>query len=107
MTQKTEVWYAWQETLHLWNKWVAGVMQWCGINTWSHRCLEQHWRLGMYVVNLLKIVGFVVHLHGFLLAVMCIILPVTLRLTNLKFTHVTANLATGKLQLETLIFGNS
>ena len=54
-----------------------------------------------------KIVGFVVHLHGFLLGVMCLVLPVTLRPTNLKFTHVTANLATGKLQLETLIFGNS
>ena len=54
-----------------------------------------------------KVVGFVVHLHGFLLAVMCVVLPVTLRPTNLKFAHVTANLATSKLQLETLIFGNS
>ena len=54
-----------------------------------------------------KIVGFVVHLHGFLLAVMCVVLPVTLRPTNLKFAHVTANLATSKLQLETLMFGNS
>ena len=44
----------WKDFFHLWNKWVAGVMQWCGVNTWSHRCLEQHWRLGMYVANLLK-----------------------------------------------------
>ena len=46
-------------------------------------------------------------LRGFLLVVMCLVLPVTLGSTNLKFTHVTATRATGKLHLETLTFGNS
>lgn len=36
-----------------------------------------------------EIVGFVAHLHGFLLVVMCLVLPVTLGPRNLKLTHVT------------------
>ena len=61
----------------------------------------------MYIANLPRDVGPVAHLHEFLLVVMCLVFPATSRPTNLKFTHLTANLATGKLQLERLIFGNS
>ena len=62
--------------------------------TWSHGCLEQHGRLAMYVANLPRNRWACPHLH--------LVLPVALGPTNLKLTHVPANLATGKLQLETM-----
>ena len=61
----------WHGHFHLWTERVA-VMKRGGIKTWSHRRLEQHWRLGMYVA-----------------------IDVS-----------TTCMGSGKVQLETWIFGN-
>ena len=42
----------WHEILHDWNVRVSIFVGQAGLKPWSHTCLEQHWKLAQYAVNL-------------------------------------------------------
>ena len=42
----------WHEILHDWNVRVSIFAGQAGLKPWSHTCLEQHWKLAHYAVNL-------------------------------------------------------
>ena len=42
----------WHEILHDWNVRVSIFVGQAGLKPWSHTCLEQHWKLAHYAVNL-------------------------------------------------------
>ena len=95
---------------------MGGWQVWCGgvglnhgpIDVWNNNGIS-----GCILQICQGIIGPVAHLHEFLLLVICrhvLGFPATsrhLQTWSLHTLPLTANLATGKLQLERLIFGNS